>query len=83
MADKEVIAQRIHGIIAEQLGVGIEEIKDESNIVLDLDADSLDVVELVIALEGEFDLEISDADAEKLVTVRDVVEYVAAHTVAG
>ena len=66
-------------IIAEQLNVNESEIKAESNFKDDLGADSLDIVELIMALEEEFDIEIPDADAEKVVTVTDVVDYIKDH----
>ena len=66
-------------IIAEQLNVNESEIKAESNFKDDLGADSLDIVELIMALEEEFDTEIPDADAEKVVTVGDVVDYIKEH----
>ena len=70
-----MILDKVRDIISEQLGVDPEEIKMESSFVDDLGADSLDVVELIMALETEFDLEIADEDAEKVATVGDVVEY--------
>ena len=63
-------------IIAEQLNVNESEIKAESNFKDDLGADSLDIVELIMALEEEFDMEIPDEDAEKIVSVSDVVDYI-------
>src|SRR5208283_2219051 len=65
--------------IAEQLGVAADEVKPESSFIEDLGADSLDIVELVMALEEEFNIEISDEDAEKIRTVKDVVTYIEAH----
>ena len=73
------IEQRVKKIIAEQLGVNEAEIKNESSFVDDLGADSLDTVELVMALEEEFHLEISDEDAEKITTVGDAVKYIEEH----
>jgi len=70
------IAEKIKQIIAEQLGVKLEEIKPESSFVDDLGADSLDTVELVMALEEEFNIEISDEDAEKMTTVADAIKYI-------
>ncbi|PRR80282.1 Acyl carrier protein [Clostridium liquoris] len=75
-----MILKKIKNIISEQLGVDQEEITMESSFMDDLGADSLDIVELVMALETEFDLEIPDEDAEKISTVGDVVEYIKAHT---
>ncbi len=70
------IAEKIKQIIAEQLGVKLEEIKPESSFVDDLGADSLDTVELVMALEEEFNIEIPDEDAEKMTTVADAIKYI-------
>lgn len=70
------IAEKIKQIIAEQLGVKLEEIKPESSFVDDLGADSLDTVELVMALEEEFNTEIPDEDAEKMTTVADAIKYI-------
>ncbi|WP_026882324.1 acyl carrier protein [Clostridium akagii] len=71
---------KIKGIIAEQLGLDASEIAMESSFVDDLGADSLDIVELIMALEEEFDIEFPDEDAEKVATVGDVVNYIKAHT---
>ncbi len=68
--------EKVKGIIVEQLGVEDEEVKIESTFVDDLGADSLDIVELVMALEEEFDMEIPDEDAEKIKTVGDAVKYI-------
>lgn len=68
--------ERIKSIIAEQLGVDEKEVVPEAHFIDDLGADSLDTVELVMALEEEFNAEISDEDAEKLTTVKDVYEYI-------
>jgi acyl carrier protein len=68
--------EKVKGIIAEQLGVKIEEVKPESSFVDDLGADSLDTVELVMALEEEFGVEIPDEDAEKLNSVGDAISYI-------
>ena len=70
------IEERVIKIIVEQLGVKEEEVKPEASFVDDLGADSLDTVELVMALEEEFGLEISDEDAEKLSTVKQAVDYI-------
>lgn len=72
--------EKVKDIISEQLGINADEVTMESSFVDDLGADSLDVVELIMALETEFDLEIPDEDAEKVSTVGDVVEYIKAHT---
>jgi acyl carrier protein len=74
------IEERVKKIIAEQLGVNENEITNESSFVDDLGADSLDTVELVMALEEEFSTEIPDEDAEKITTVQQAVEYVHSHT---
>lgn len=71
---------KIKNLISEQLGIDAEEVTVESSFIDDLGADSLDIVELIMALETEFDLEIPDEDAEKITTVSDVVEYIKAHT---
>jgi len=72
----ENIEQRVKKIVAEQLGVNEAEIKNESSFVDDLGADSLDTVELVMAFEEEFEIEIPDEDAEKITRVKDAVEYI-------
>ncbi|MCI4458415.1 MAG: acyl carrier protein [Thermocrinis sp.] len=66
---------RVKEIIADQLGVEIEKLRDDANFVQDLGADSLDVVELIMAFEEEFGIEIPDEDAEKIRTVGDVINY--------
>jgi len=71
----EKVEQRIKKIVAEQLGVNEAEIKNESSFVDDLGADSLDTVELVMALEEEFDCEIPDEQAEKIHTVQQAMDY--------
>ena len=73
------VEEKVKHIIVEQLGVDEEEVKMEASFVDDLGADSLDVVELVMALEEEFGLEISDEDAEKLASVKDAVDYISSH----
>ena len=73
------IEQRVKKIVAEQLGVSDGDVKNESSFVDDLGADSLDTVELVMALEEEFDCEIPDEDAEKITTVQQAIDYVNAH----
>lgn len=73
------IVDKVKAIIVEQLGVEEAEVKMESSFVDDLGADSLDIVELVMALEEEFDLEIPDEDAEKIRTVGDSVKYIQEH----
>ncbi|MDQ2085259.1 acyl carrier protein [Herbivorax sp. ANBcel31] len=71
-----MVLDKIKKIVVEQLGVEEEEIAMESSFIDDLGADSLDIVELIMALEEEFDLEIPDSEAEKISTVGDVVEYI-------
>lgn len=73
------IEQRVTKIVAEQLGVDEAEVKLVSSFVNDLGADSLDTVELVMALEEEFGCEIPDEDAEKITTVQQAIDYVVAH----
>ena len=75
MSSEEVF-ERVKKIIIEQLGVTENTVTLEASFVDDLGADSLDLVELIMALEEEFDIEIPDADAEKVVTVGDVVDYI-------
>ena len=70
------IEAKVIGLVAEQLGVGATEVNLESTFVDDLGADSLDTVELVMALEEEFELEIPDEEAEKLTTVKAAVNYI-------
>lgn len=74
--ENDEIFERIKRIIVEQLNVSEDSVTKESSFIDDLGADSLDVVELIMALEEEFDMEIPDADAEKIVTVNNVVEYI-------
>ena len=73
------IEQRVKKIIAEQLGVAEDQVTNEKSFVDDLGADSLDTVELVMALEDEFHIEIPDEDAEKITTVQLAVDYAKAH----
>ena len=70
------IFDRVSSIIVEQLGVSEDSVTNDASFIDDLGADSLDIVELIMALEEEFDIEIADTDAEKIVTVGDVVEYI-------
>lgn len=74
------IEERVKKIIVEQLGVEDSEVKNAAAFVDDLGADSLDTVELVMALEEEFETEIPDKDAEKLLTVQDAIDYILANT---
>ncbi|HEX7047494.1 MAG TPA: acyl carrier protein [Gammaproteobacteria bacterium] len=73
------VEERVKKIVVEQLGVKEEEVKPESSFVDDLGADSLDTVELVMALEEEFECEIPDEEAEKITTVRQAIDYVNEH----
>ena len=70
------VEDQVRGIIAEQLGVKADEIKNDASFVDDLGADSLDTVELVMALEEEFEAEIPDEDAEKIITVQQAIDYI-------
>ena len=70
------VEQKVKSIVAEQLGVAVEEVKNESSFQDDLGADSLDVVELVMALEEAFGCDIPDEEAEKITTVQAAIEYV-------
>lgn len=73
---EEEIFNKLKGIIVEQLGVSEELVTEEATFIDDLSADSLDIVELVMTLEEEFDIQIPDEDAEKIVSVGDVVKYI-------
>lgn len=75
----EEIFEKLKNIIVEQLGVNEEVVKEEATFVDDLEADSLDIVELVMNIEEEFNMEIPDEDSEKIVTVGDVVKYIKEH----
>ncbi|QBO37031.1 acyl carrier protein [Periweissella cryptocerci] len=75
---KEDIYNSIADSIAEQFNLKREDIKPELNFLKDIDADSIDFVELVLDLEDHFDIEISDEDAEKLITLQNTVDYIAA-----
>ena len=70
------IFERVKGIIVDQLGVDEDSVKMEASFIDDLGADSLDLVELIMALEEEFDLEIPDNEAEKIAMVKDAVNYI-------
>ena len=74
--NQEEIFEKVKKIIVEQLGVAETSVKMEASFIDDLGADSLDIVELIMALEEEFDMEIPDEDAEKIVSVSDVVDYI-------
>ena len=73
------VAEKVKKIIAEQLGVTEEEVHDDATFIEDLGADSLDIVELVMAFEEEFDMEMSDEDADQIKTVREACEYIQEH----
>ena len=75
MSSEEVF-EKVKEIIVEQLGVAENAVTEEASFIDDLGADSLDIVELIMALEEEFDIEIPDSDAEKVVTIGDVVDYI-------
>lgn len=75
----EEIFEKLKSIVVEQLGVNEENVTEEATFVDDLAADSLDIVELIMRIEEDFEMEIPDADAEKIVTVGDVVNYIKAN----
>ena len=70
------IAEKVKKIIVDQLGVSADEVKPEASFVDDLGADSLDLTELIMAMEEEFDIEIADDDAQKILTVQDAISYI-------
>ena len=70
------VEEKVKQIIAEKLSVDLEEVVADASFVDDLGADSLDLVELIMSMEEEFDIDISDEDAEKLVTVKDAIDYI-------
>ncbi|MBT7333601.1 MAG: acyl carrier protein [Gammaproteobacteria bacterium] len=73
------VEERVKKLICEQLGVKDDEVNEKASFVEDLGADSLDTVELVMALEEEFETEIPDEEAEKITTVKDAIDYILAH----
>ena len=77
--NSEEVFEKVKSIIVEQLGATESSVTMEASFIDDLGADSLDIVELIMALEEEFDTEIPDTDAEKIVTVGDVVDYIKEH----
>lgn len=76
--DRNEVQSKVIAIIVEQLGIEEAEVKEESNFIDDLGADSLDTVELVMAFEEEFDLEIPDEEAEKITTVKEAIDHITA-----
>ena len=74
--DRETAFEQVKGIIVEQLGVSPDEVREEASFPEDLNADSLDLVELIMSMEDKFGVKIPDEDAEKILTVGDAVEYV-------
>ena len=76
MTDVMEIEERVRKVVVDQLGVNAEKVTPEASFVKDLSADSLDTVELVMALEEEFGIEIPDGEAGKIVTMKDAVEYI-------
>ena len=76
MTSGDQIAERIKALIVEQLSVSADEVVPAASFIEDLGADSLDIVELIMALEEEYDMEIPDTDAEKIQCVKDVIGYV-------
>ncbi|MDR3639711.1 MAG: acyl carrier protein [Humidesulfovibrio sp.] len=73
------VAEKVKGIVVEQLGVSADEVKPEASFVEDLGADSLDLTELIMAMEESFDIEIDDEDAQKILKVKDAIEYIEKH----
>ncbi len=78
----EALSERVNSIVTDQLGVDKESLSPEANLLDDLGADSLDVVELVMALEEEFGIEVPDDDVENMRTIRDIVQYIEARAEA-
>ena len=78
--NREEALERVRGILVEQLGVDEEQVTEDASFQGDLDADSLDLVELIMELEDQFGLKISDEDAQKIATVGQAVDYVVSHS---
>jgi acyl carrier protein len=78
--NREEALERVRGILVEQLGVDEDQVTEEASFQGDLDADSLDLVELIMELEDQFGLKISDEDAQKIATVGEAVDYVTTHS---
>lgn len=74
------VEEKVRGIVAKQLGLGEDEVNNESSFIDDLGADSLDTVELVMSLEEEFDIEISDDEAENILTVQAAIDHINSNT---
>lgn len=79
MPKKDEVIGKVKDLIADSLGVSNDEIEPAASFIEDLGADSLDIVELVMAIEKEFNIEIPDEDAEKISTVQDAIDYIHAH----
>jgi len=73
------VAEKVKGIVVEQLGVSADEVKPEASFVEDLGADSLDLTELIMAMEESFDIEIDDEEAQKILKVKDAIDYIEKH----
>lgn len=73
------VADKVKAIVVEQLGVSADEVKPEASFVEDLGADSLDLTELIMAMEEAFDIEIDDEEAQKIVKVKDAIDYIEKH----